>query len=156
MKTHYAVGTYRLRTKNGRFSSFKIALKNFFRRVLRVGMFGLVIYVAFIAGRYIAPTETIVNVVEAESKIPPVMQRIAKCESGGRHFDVNGQILMRSNTNRSVDVGKYQINTVWFKKATEMGLDITKEVDNEKFAMWIYENRGTGDWYSSAKCWQNK
>jgi hypothetical protein len=60
---------------------------------------------------------------------------------------------MRSNTNKSVDIGKYQINSVWFKKATELGLDITKEEDNEAMAYWIYENRGTGDWYSSQSCW---
>lgn len=137
----------------GRFTSFKIRAKRFLRKVFQLSMLGLALYVAFLFGRYTTPTETIVNVVKAESKIPPIMQKIAECESKNQHFDKNGQVLMRSNTNRSVDVGRYQINTVWFAKATEMGLDITLEKDNEKMAMWIYENRGTRDWYSSQSCW---
>lgn len=90
----------------------------------------------------------------------PVLDRIAGCESQGNrnskgtHYDTNGQVLMRSNTNRTVDLGKYQINTVWFKKATELGLDLTKEDDNKKMAEWIYANRGTGDWSASSKCWK--
>lgn len=144
-----------LRDTQGRFSSFKIKAKKFFHKVFQLSMFALSLYVAFIAGRYIAPTETIVNTVIADNGIPPIMQKIAKCESNNQHFDKNGQVLMRSNTNRTVDTGKYQINTVWFAKATEMGLDVTKEADNEKLAMWIYENKGTAPWSSSAKCWNN-
>lgn len=90
----------------------------------------------------------------------PVLDRIAGCESQGNrnskgtHFDKNGQVLMRSNTNRTVDLGKYQINTIWFAKATELGLDLTRENDNKKMAEWIYANRGTGDWSASVKCWK--
>jgi len=92
--------------------------------------------------------------VQVDKGIPPVMQRIAKCESGNTHIDPKtGQVIMRSNTNNTVDVGRYQINSVWFKKATELGLDITKEKDNEKMAMFIYENYGTEDWVYSSKCW---
>jgi hypothetical protein len=104
------------------------------------------------------------GVVEAEfikeQATPPVLQRIMSCESQGSaklkgtHYDKNGQVLMRSNTNRSVDVGIAQINTVWFKKAKELGYDITKEEDNKAMAEWIYHNVGTQPWYSSAKCWQ--
>lgn len=83
----------------------------------------------------------------------PIMERIAKCESGNKHFDTNGQVLMRSNTNKSVDLGKFQINTVWFAKATELGLDLNKEEDNEKMAYYIYHNFGTNPWYSSEHCW---
>ena len=95
-------------------------------------------------------------VVEAEKQIEPnapVLTRIAQCESGNKHFDKNGQVLLRSNTNKTVDVGRYQINSVWFAKATELGFDLTDERDNEAFAMWLYKNRGTQDWYSSASCW---
>ena len=83
----------------------------------------------------------------------PILERIAKCESGNTHIDKNGQVLMRSNTNKSVDVGRFQINSVWFKKASELGLDITKDADNRKMAEWIYANRGTEDWYPSKSCW---
>jgi len=98
----------------------------------------------------LVPTEVIKEV----RKSAPVMERIAKCESGAKHIEAStGQVVMRSNTNKTVDIGKYQINTVWFKKATELGYDITTEKGNEAMAYWIYENRGTQDWYASASCW---
>jgi len=60
---------------------------------------------------------------------------------------------MRANTNGTVDIGEYQVNGFyWGKKASELGLDLTKEADNKKMAEWIYANKGTGDWYSQ-KCW---
>ena len=84
----------------------------------------------------------------------PIMDKIAKCESGNTHLDPKtGQVLMRGNTNKTVDIGRYQLNSVWHKKATELGLDLTKDADNEKFAYWLFENRGTEDWYSSKSCW---
>lgn len=95
--------------------------------------------------------------VEAEKEVEamaPVLDRIKKCESGGKHYDKNGQVLMRANTNKTVDVGAFQINSVWFAKATELGFDLTDERDNESFAEWLYKNRGTEDWYSSKHCWQ--
>lgn len=101
-------------------------------------------------GKYSSPEPVY---AATEVKIPVILQKIAKCESNNEHYDKNGQVLMRSNTNKSVDVGRYQLNSVWFKKATELGLDITKEKDNEKMAVWIYENRGTEDWYPSKGCW---
>lgn len=95
--------------------------------------------------------------VEVIKEVPvinsPVLDRIAKCESGNTQFDKNGQVLMRSNKNGTVDVGTYQINSTWFKKATDLGLDITKAADNRKMAEWIYTNRGTEDWYPSKACW---
>lgn len=85
--------------------------------------------------------------------IPPVMNRIAKCESGGVHYK-NGQVIMRPNSNGTVDIGKFQINSVHNKQASKMNLDLTKEKDNEAFAMWMYHNEGTGPWYPSRTCWQ--
>lgn len=85
-------------------------------------------------------------------EVPPVMRRIAKCESGDTHYR-NGQVIFNANSNGSIDRGRYQINSVWDKKATELGYDLANESDNEQFAMWLYENRGTADWYSSASCW---
>lgn len=83
------------------------------------------------------------------------MDRIAKCESNDTHINPKtGQVYMLANSNKTVDVGKYMINTVWHKKAKELGLDITKEEDNEKMAYWIYENVGTSPWIYTANCWQ--
>lgn len=112
---------------------------------------------AFQAGIRLMPQQLVYAEKEVVKEVrlkAPVMERIAFCESGGQHIEKKtGQVIMRSNTNKTVDVGKYQINSVWFKKATELGLDITKEVDNEKFAYWLYENRGTNDWVYSRDCW---
>lgn len=83
-----------------------------------------------------------------------VMDRIAKCESPTGHYDSNGQVALNANSDHSVDIGKYQINNkVWGKKATEMGLNLMVEKDNEQMAQYIYQNYGTGAWYSSSKCW---
>lgn len=143
-----------------RFQVFKYKMRKFFRKVIIATVGAGVIYMSFFAGGALNPK---VNYIQAEAivKIPAVMQRISNCETKGdpnvkgTHIGKSGQVVMNANTNDTVDVGKYQINTVWFKKATELGLDITKEEDNEKMALWIYENRGTGDWSSSASCWKN-
>lgn len=87
-------------------------------------------------------------------QIAAVMQRIAKCESGDSQYDKNGQVLIHINSNSTVDVGRFQINTVWESQATKLGYDLTKNEDNRQFALWLYENKGTQSWESSAKCWQ--
>lgn len=88
---------------------------------------------------------------EVEMKAP-VLERIAKCEAGGKHKK-NGQVIFKANTNGTVDVGKYQINSIWNITATKMNLDLTKEEDNEAFAKWLYANKGTEPWFPSKKCW---
>lgn len=82
----------------------------------------------------------------------PVMERIAQCESSNTQKE-NGQVLLRGNKNKTVDVGRYQINSTWFKKASELGYNITTEEGNKAMAYWIYENIGTSPWSSSAHCW---
>lgn len=113
-------------------------------------------YALFLVGAVHSP-----KIVEAEKiveipvkEIPPVMKRIAKCESDNTHVNPKtGAVYMLANTNKTVDVGKYMINTVWHKKAVELGYDVTVEEDNEKMAMWIYENHGTEPWVYSKHCW---
>ena len=106
--------------------------------------------------RWAYPTEKIVTKeVLVERPITyPVLERIAQCESGNSHVDKNGQVLMVGNTNKSVDIGKYQINNaLWGKKAKELGLDLTLEKDNEAFAIYLYKTYGTEPWVWSKKCW---
>ena len=91
--------------------------------------------------------EVMAATIEAD---PPVLERIAKCESGASHVDKNGQVLI----NATRDVGYYQINVaIHGKKATEMGLNLFIEEDNKKFAEYLYENFGTEPWVHSKKCW---
>lgn len=91
-------------------------------------------------------------VVEVESDAP-VMSRIAKCESGGKHISPSGQVVVNVNSNGSYDTGLYQINSIWNKKATELGYDLYKESDNKAFAMYLYKTHGSEPWYSSKSCW---
>lgn len=142
-----------------RWQVIKYRVRRFFRKVFILTGAVIAIVAIFQLGGIMNP-KLHYQKVEAEVNTAPVLHRIAGCESvgdpksKGTHYDKNGQVLMRSNTNKTVDVGKYQINSVWFAKATELGLDITKEADNEAMAKWIYENKGTEDWYSSKNCWK--
>lgn len=126
------------------------------KRVALIGLFiGSGYSIAYIraADAEIIYRDVVKEVQVKVTEVPPIMKRIAKCESGDTHFK-NGQVVLNGNTNRTSDIGRYQINTLWSKKATEMGLDLTKEKDNETFAMYLYHTQGTEPWYSSAQCWK--
>jgi len=111
----------------------------------------------FGGAKFSSKIEYRINEVEKVIEVPrnaPVLERIATCESGGKHLDKTGQVVFKANTNGSVDIGLYQINNrLWGRKATEMGLNLTVEKDNKIFAEYLYATRGTADWYLSAKCW---
>ena len=137
-----------------RWQVFKFKVRMLIKRLIRLSLAGGLLYGVFILGGMLNPVTTFATIeklVPVET-IPPVMERIAKCESSGTHFK-DGQVIFNANTNKSVDIGKYQINSIWRKKATEMGLDLTKEKDNEEFAMYLYKTHGTEPWYSSKTCW---
>ncbi len=139
-----------------RWEVIKYRTRRFFYRVFIVTMavfaFAAVLSVTFFIGKSYADEKVIT--LSPSDIAYPVLDRIAKCESGGSHYSASGQVLMHWNENKTVDVGKYAINSKWFKKASELGLDLTKESDNKAMALWIYQNRGTEDWYPSKACWQ--
>jgi len=144
--------------KYTKFQIFKLKVKRFLTLTLKTILVLIVLATVVQIFRIYYPVEVQVftqkEVLVETSVLYPVLDRIAKCESGGEHFGANGQVVVNGNTNSSVDIGKFQINVrVWGAKATEMGLDLTKEEDNTKFAKWLYANRGTEDWYSSKACW---
>ena len=140
-----------------RWEVVKYRVGRFFRKVFIVSGTLAVLIGAFYLGGFLNPTTNIkaVEVIKEVKRqdIPAVMQRITACEAPKGHYE-NGQVLLRANKNGSVDVGKYQINSIWFKKASELQLDLSDEKDNETFALWLYENRGTEDWVWSKPCWQ--
>lgn len=108
----------------------------------------------FTAKAGIAP-ETVYakEVVEVPIKeVPPVMKRIAKCESSTGHYK-NGKVVISVNKNGTSDIGKYQINTIHLPMVASLKLNVLDEKDNEAIAMYIYENVGTEPWYSSKQCW---
>lgn len=140
-----------------RLDVFKYRLAKFMRKLFVIGL-GVG---AVVSGYQVAEWTATPVTVYADREVPvyvskeaPVLAKIAKCESNDKHTGKAGQVLISANSNGTVDVGKYQINSVWFTKATELGLDLTKEADNKKMAEWIYENRGTEDWVYSKACWQ--
>lgn len=139
------------------------------RRVFLALASGGLLYTAAWAGSTFFPS-TVYAVQEREIQVEspaPIMARIAMCESHNSHLctkelaDIKlcnkgevGQVLLNPNKNDTVDIGKYQINeTYWGAKATELGLNLFDEKDNEKMAYWIYKNRGTTDWSASQRCW---
>ena len=138
----------------------KWKIREFLKKVLRfitlTGLTAGILYATFMAGAYFKPVISYAvqeKIIEVE-RTAPVMERIAKCESGNKHYE-NGQVLVRGNKNKSVDVGRYQINvSVWGKKAGDLGYDIFTEKGNTDFAYWLYKNYGTEPWYASEKCWR--
>lgn len=144
------------RDYEGKFTSFKRKVKSFFRKVFIGGGIVIVAIVLMEVGGILNPQlqyQTVEAIKEVDT-VPPVLERIMKCESGGKHFDKNGQVLMRSNNNKTVDVGVAQINTVWFAKASELGYDLTTEQGNRAMALWIIKNKGTSPWSATYNCWK--
>lgn len=156
---------YRVAQIGSRWSNFVEQVKHVIRVSFLVGIGGAMLYGAFLTGRMAFP---VVQTVEAASPLPPVLVRIGEAESKSSHWCTEklvkasmcgthelGQVLTHPNTNGTVDVGKYQINVdTWGAKATQLGLNLFVEADNEKMALWIYENVGTGPWASSRARWQ--
>ena len=146
---------YYKQSKSMKWYHFKLKVRSFLKKIL----FWFIV-VCMLAGviqyfRWAYPTQIeVIKEVVIERPIEyPVLKRIAMCESNDKHFGDSGQVLMVGNTNKSVDVGRYQINSLWFKKASELGLDLTLEKDNEAFAIYLYKTYGTEPWVWSKKCW---
>jgi hypothetical protein len=130
------------------------------KNIIKKSLIGLgfisVVGWSFVAGAYFMPRTVVNNVTVAvkDSTLSPVMQRIETCESSKHQLNKEGQVLVHVNKDGSYDIGIFEINSKWNATATKMGFDLTKQSDNEQFAQWIYETRGTEDWYSSKSCWE--
>lgn len=149
------------RSENGRFSSlYSKALNGYqwcFERALW-SVFAITAFVVYFNYLPAQPTPlTIIEVVHAEQveHTTPILDKIAECESGNVHFDPKtGQVLTVGNNNKTVDIGRYQINEhYWGEKATSLGLDLFDEEDNKEMAEWILANYGTEPWVHSKGCW---
>ena len=91
-------------------------------------------------------------VIVQEDTLPPVMHRIAQCESRGQHWTRNGTVLHGKRDPH--DLGLFQINmTVWGKKAQELGYDLRTREGNVHMARYLFENYGSVPWQRSAACW---
>jgi hypothetical protein len=84
--------------------------------------------------------------------LPPVLHRIAQCESRGQHFTKEGRVVR--GTQHAADLGLFQINTVvWGTKAQELGYDLHTPEGNTRMARYLFDNYGSVPWQSSAACW---
>jgi hypothetical protein len=90
--------------------------------------------------------------VGPEPRVPPILRKIARCESQNTHYDRQGNVL-RGRVNPH-DVGKYQINTaMWGPVAAQLGYDLYDEQGNEQMALYLLHHYGSMPWRHSAKCW---
>ncbi len=153
-----------LRTVYPHATAWQVAKYRFFKAlrwfIIRAGIAVLAftaLSVAYFYGMNAAPTMTAINTIQivTQNEIAPILKKICMAESGCKQFTKNGLPVMYANTNGSVDIGKYQINSrVWGTKAKELGYDLLSEKGNEAMATWILENRGTSPWISSSKNWE--
>ena len=120
--------------------------------VILIALLALSLAIALNAKLYSKP-----YIVEPETKqeiiIPEELQKIFNCESGNTHYEKDGVTVLRGKLNNQ-DVGIAQINLYYHQKqAEEMGLDLFKEEDNIKYALWLYEKEGNTPWNWSKPCW---
>lgn len=146
---------------------FKYKVRKFVRKCVIVSVIALALFTIYKVGGIFNPKVIVKTQEVPVDTITPVLHRIAEAESLSSHYCTDkliqakmcasgekGQVLFNPNKNGTVDVGKYQINTYyWGARATELGLDLTNEADNEEMAIWIYKNYGTEPWYASSKKW---
>ena len=94
---------------------------------------------------------TPVVIVQADP-VPPVLHRIAQCESRSQHFTKDGKVVRGKR--HAADLGLFQINTVvWGNKAQELGYDLHTPEGNTRMARYLFEHYGSVPWQSSAVCW---
>ena len=132
------------------------------RGMMALGISGVLLITAAILGtagpsrearspvpHVVPPTQV---VIVKDDTLPPVMQRIAQCESQGQHVTRHGKVV-RGKRN-PYDTGLFQINTVvWGKKAQELGYDLHTHEGNEQMARYLFAHYGSVPWQSSAACW---
>ena len=95
------------------------------------------------------------QVTDPSSSFEPLsgqLKRICKCESGGTHYDKNGDVL-RGRVDPD-DIGICQINLRYHQATAEsLGLDVFKYQDNITYAWIEYRKNGTQPWVKSQFCW---
>jgi hypothetical protein len=90
-------------------------------------------------------------VVVALSSYPPVLREIARCESGFRQFDANGNPLKNPGSSAT---GVFQIMySLHHKAAKKRGWDIRTTKGNLAYAKHLYNTEGTAPWNASKHCW---
>lgn len=84
--------------------------------------------------------------------IPPILEKIAKCESGGTQFKADGTVV--TGIVNPQDIGKFQINLKYHgERAKQLGIDLYTEEGNTLYALILYHEQGTTPWNWSKSCW---
>lgn len=82
----------------------------------------------------------------------PIMAKIARCESGYRQWDKNGDVLR--GVQNSLDKGVMQINEKYHLAASKrLGYDLSTLEGNLAYARHLYTQEGTRPWFWSKGCW---
>jgi hypothetical protein len=90
--------------------------------------------------------------VKSQYAADPILIDIARCESGFRQYDKEGN-LVHGNVNKA-DIGVMQINEVYhLEKSIKLGYDIRTTEGNVAYARYLYESQGAAPWSASQKCW---
>jgi hypothetical protein len=82
----------------------------------------------------------------------PIMRKVAWCESRHRQYDESGDPLIGFS---GADKGYFQINRVHWQTAREMGINLNTKQGNARFALYLYNKKGTQPWFASEKCCSN-
>ena len=113
---------------------------------------------------YVAAPRAYADIVKPPKTTNEILNAIADCESGERKADgtavegsakqfyADGKVVKNFNKNKTVDIGKYQINTMHIVTAVRMDIDIMTEEGNHAFAEFLYKKNGTSDWSASKSC----
>lgn len=89
-------------------------------------------------------------------ELPPILEKIAICESGGNHFEADGVTVKRGKVN-PLDIGMFQINEKYHLEASKkLGLDIHTLEGNIAYALVLYRQEGTTPWNWSKSCWNRQ
>lgn len=156
------LGTYK-RSKAGRFDSFKTFVRRVVRWTIKWSVISAAVLTlaAVIGSTYFSSSTVTYAEKKVEVVVPgPILDRISDCESGNgmagsaSQSSKDGQTVIHINNNGTYDIGKYQINSIHRAQATKLGFDLFTEAGNKAFAEWMWNNKGTGDWDSSAHCWR--
>jgi len=92
---------------------------------------------------------------ESVKEVPSILLDIAKCESGDRQFNEDGEVI-RGRIN-PLDIGRFQINLHYHgDRAKELGIDLFTLEGNTEYALMLYKEQGTQPWLWSAHCWSKK
>ena len=124
-----------------------------------VGTVILVVVAIHYMVRELAPPSTTVtaaSIPSAPTRLPEnaVFPDIAQCESGGRQFDDQGNLVTNP---KSSAIGKYGIMaSLHEERAKSLGHDIRTLEGNEAYARVLYKENGLKDWEESRHCWEKR